>query len=32
MTAAPELKVIGEIKPPGYKDPVAMLRCIADQI
>jgi hypothetical protein len=29
---APELKVVGEITPPGYKDPVKMLRRIADQI
>ena len=28
----PELKVVGEIKPPGYKDPVQMLRNIADDI
>ena len=28
----PELKVVGEIKPPGYKDPVKMLRNIADDI
>jgi|DEB19_MinimDraft_3_1074340.scaffolds.fasta_scaffold05064_5 hypothetical protein len=29
---APELKVVGEIKPPSYKDPVTMLRNIADMI
>lgn len=29
---APELKVVGEIKPPGYKDPVTLLRNIADMI
>lgn len=28
----PELKVIGEIKPPEYKDPVRMLRNLADNI
>lgn len=28
----PELKVVGEIKPPPYKDPVMMLRNIADEI
>ena len=28
----PELKVVGEITPPGYKDPVKMLRNIADSI
>ena len=28
----PELKVVGEIAPPGYKDPVKMLRNIADSI
>lgn len=28
----PELKVVGEIKPPEYKDPVKMLRNIADNI
>lgn len=26
------MKVVGEIKPPAYKDPVQMLRNIADQI
>ena len=28
----PLLKVVGEINPPAYKDPVKMLRRIADQI
>ena len=28
----PELKVVGEIKPHDYKDPVQMLRNIADEI
>lgn len=28
----PDLKVVGAIEPPGYKDPVAMLRRIADEI
>ena len=28
----PDLKVVGEIAPPDYKDPVKMLRNIADQI
>ena len=28
----PELKVVGEITPPGYKDPVKMLRNLADNI
>ena len=28
----PELKVVGEIAPPDYKDPVKMLRNIADNI
>ena len=28
----PDLKVVGEIGPPNYKDPVKMLRRIADQI
>ncbi len=28
----PELKVVGEIKPPPYKDPATMLRNIADEI
>lgn len=28
----PELKVVGEIAPPGYKDPVKMLRNLADNI
>lgn len=32
MTDARKLKVVGEIKPPSYKDPVKMLRRIADQI
>lgn len=30
--AAPELKVVGEISPPAYKDPVQMLRNLADNI
>ena len=29
---SPELKVVGEITPPDYKDPVKMLRNIADDI
>lgn len=28
----PDLKVVGEIKPPEYKDPVKMLRNLADKI
>ncbi len=28
----PELKVVGEIAPPDYKDPVKMLRNLADNI
>lgn len=28
----PDLKVVGEIKPPEYKDPVKMLRNLADNI
>jgi len=28
----PELKVVGEITPPDYKDPVQMLRNLADDI
>lgn len=28
----PELKVVGEIAPPSYKDPAKMLRNIADNI
>lgn len=32
MNDRPDLKVIGEIKPPEYKDPVKMLRNIADDI
>lgn len=28
----PDLKVVGEIAPPDYKDPVKMLRNIADNI
>lgn len=28
----PDLKVVGEIKPPEYKDPVQMLRNLADNI
>ena len=28
----PDLKVVGEIKPPEYKDPVKMLRNLADDI
>lgn len=27
-----QLKVVGEIKPPSYRDPVKMLRNIADSI
>jgi len=30
--STPELKVVGEIKPPEYKDPVKMLRNLADDI
>lgn len=29
---APHLKVVGEIKPPDYKDPIKMLRNLADSI
>lgn len=32
MTDKPELKVVGEIKPPEYKDPVQMLRNLANNI
>lgn len=28
----PELKVVGEIKPPPYKEPATMLRNLADDI
>jgi hypothetical protein len=28
----PDLKVVGEITPPDYKDPVQMLRNLADNI
>ena len=28
----PDLKVVGEIKPPEYRDPVKMLRNLADDI
>ena len=28
----PDLKVVGEIKPPEYKDPAKMLRNLADDI
>lgn len=28
----PDLKVVGEITPPDYKDPVKMLRNLADNI
>ena len=28
----PDLKVVGEIKPPDYRDPVKMLRNLADSI
>jgi hypothetical protein len=30
--STPDLKIVGEIKPPDYKDPVKMLRKIADDI
>ena len=30
--SAPDLKIVGEIKPPDYKDPATMLRNIADDI
>ena len=30
--SGPELKVVGEIAPPPYKDPATMLRNIADEI
>ena len=30
--SGPDLKVVGEIKPPDYKDPVLMLRNLADDI
>ena len=29
---SPALKVVGEITPPDYKDPVQMLRNLADEI
>ena len=32
MMNKPDLKVVGEIAPPDYKDPVKMLRNIADDI
>ena len=32
MAERPDLKVVGEIAPPGYKDPARMLRRIADEI
>ena len=33
MTVAePDLKVVGEIRPPSYRDPVQMLRNLADNI
>ena len=32
MTDKPELKIVGEIKPPEYKDPVQMLRNLANGI
>jgi hypothetical protein len=32
MAEVPSLKVVGSIAPPGYKDPVHMLRKIADDI
>jgi hypothetical protein len=28
----PDLKIVGEIKPPGYKDPATMLRNLANNI
>jgi hypothetical protein len=28
----PDLKIVGEIKPPDYKDPASMLRNIANDI
>lgn len=31
-TSPPALKVVGEIRPPDYMDPVTMLRNIADKI
>ncbi len=30
--STPDLKIVGEIKPPDYKDPVTMLRNIANDI
>ena len=30
--STPELKVVGEIKPPPYKEPVTMLRNLANDI
>jgi len=32
MVSGVELKVVGEIKPPDFRDPVKMLRNIADEI
>ena len=32
MDEVPNLKVVGSIAPPGYKDPVRMLRNLADDI
>jgi hypothetical protein len=32
VVSEPELKVVGEIKPPDYRDPVKMLRNLADDI
>ena len=32
MTDRPTLTIVGEINPPDYKDPVKMLRNIADNI
>lgn len=32
MSGKPDLKVVGEIKPPAYRDPVQMLRNLAEQI
>ena len=30
--STPDLKIVGEIKPPDYKDPATMLRNIANDI
>lgn len=30
--SAPDLKIVGEIKPPDFRDPAKMLRNIADDI